>query len=56
MLSGHDFRSFNEFSSAISSTLEKSLRRIALWALVDHENPAPEAPTLKVKNGDPYQR
>lgn len=53
MFAGQDLRYFNEFSFAITSSSGKSLRHIAL-CLVDHKNSAVHAPTLKVKNSDPY--
>ena len=55
MPAGYDLV-FNEFSSAITSTSGKSLRNIALGALVDHENPALDVSTLRVENDNPYQR
>lgn len=55
MPAGHDLV-FNLFSSAITSTSGKSLRNIALGALVDHEHPALDVPTLRVKQDNPYQR
>lgn len=53
MPAGHNFGSFNQFSSAMTSTSGKSLRNAVLQALADHENPALDVPTLRVKNDDP---